>query len=191
MTVAGKHETQSALVAAPSAQELRGAIGILAERLGYGKLHDRLVRLNAFVSRRKPASPELLADRIYSLSGGLRRQVPATLAFHTVWSETFASAIGEENDKKLEGIADRINATLTADERGVRDGREAELDAAIGEYEQVLAAAIGPDAARLDMVLKAVPAVVERLRARPLPASAPPSTTAAKTTATAETAPAE
>ncbi|MBI3770355.1 MAG: hypothetical protein HY271_17940 [Deltaproteobacteria bacterium] len=179
------------MVAVPSAQELRGAIGLLAERLGYGKLHDRLVRLNAFVSRRKPASPELLADRIYNLSGGLRLQVPATLAFHTVWSETFAGAIGEENDKKLEGIADRINATLTADERGVRDGREAELDAAIGEYERVLAAAIGPDAARLDMVLKAVPAVVERLRARPLPDVAPPSATTAKTTPTAETAPAE
>ena len=160
-------------MAAPNAQELRSAIGVLADRLGYGKLHDRLVRLNAFVSRRKPASPDILADRIYSLSGGLRRQVPATIAFHTVWSETFASAIGEDNDKTLEGIADRINATLTDDERGVREGREAELDAAIGEYEQVLAAAIGPHAARLDMVLKAVPPVADRVRARSLPEPAP------------------
>jgi hypothetical protein len=159
-------------MAAPNAQELRSAIGVLTDRLGYGKLHDRLVRLNAFVSRRKPASPDVLADRIYSLSGGLRRQVPATIAFHTVWSETFASAIGEENDKTLEGIADRINATLTEDEHGVREGREAELDTALGEYEQVLAVAIGPHAARLDMVLKSVPAVAERLRARPLPAPA-------------------
>jgi hypothetical protein len=175
-------------MAAPNGQELRGAVILLAERLGFGKLHDRLVRLNAFVSRRMPATPELLADRIYSLSGGLRRQVPATLAFHTVWSETFASAIGEENDKKLGGIADRINATLTEDERGVRDGREAELDAAIGDYEQVLVAAIGPDAARLDMLLKAVPALAERLRARPLPAPAQPASDAA--TASAATAPA-
>ncbi len=156
-------------MAAPTAQELRDAIGLLAERLGYGKLHDRLVRLNAFVSRRKPPSPDVLADRVYSLSGGLRRQVPATLAFHTVWSETFTNAVGEENEKKLGEIADRINATLTEDERGIRDGREAELDAALGEYEVIVAGVLGPQAARLDMLLKAVAPVAGRLRARPLP----------------------
>jgi len=173
LTATGKRERDSALVANPNGQELRGAIGILAERLGYGKLHDRFVRLNAFVSRKKPPSPDVLADRIYSLSGGLRRQVAATIAFHTVWSETFASAIGEENEKKLEALADRINATLTEGERAVQQGREAELDAAIGEYEEVLAAAIGPQAARVDMLLKAVPPVAERLRARPLPKTPP------------------
>ena len=176
-------------MAAPTAQELRDAIGLLAERVGYGKLHERFVRLNAFVSRKKPPSPDILADRIYSLSGGLRRQVAATIAFHTVWSETFASAIGEENEKKLEGIADRINATLTADEHGVQEGREAELDAAIGEYEDVLAAAIGPQAARVDMLLKAVPPVAERLRARPLPKT--PAAEAAKPARGDEAAPAE
>jgi hypothetical protein len=175
LTANGKHERDSARMANPNGQELRGAIGLLAERLGYGKLHDRLVRLNAFVSRRKPPSPDVLADRIYNLSGGLRRQVPATIAFHTVWSETFSSAIGEENEKTLGAIADRINATLTEDEHGVREGREAELDAAIGEYEQVLAAAIGPQAARVDMLLKAVAPVAERLRVRPLPEGAPAS----------------
>jgi hypothetical protein len=155
-------------MAAPSVEELRGAIALLAERLGYGKLHDRLVRLNAFVSRRKPASPDVLADRIYSLSGGLRRQVPATIAFHTVWSETFSGAVGEDDEKTLEGIADRINATLTEDERGIRDGRDGELAAALHDYERVLGGVIGARAARLDMVLKAVPAVAERLRQRPL-----------------------
>jgi len=189
LTVTGKHERDSTLVANPNGQELRGAIGLLADRLGYGKLHDRFVRLNAFVSRRKPPTPDVLADRIYSLSGGLRRQVPATIAFHTVWSETFAGAIGEENEKTLEAIADRINATLTEGEHGVQQGREAELDAAIGEYEQVLAAAIGPQAARVDMLLKAVPPVAERLRARPLPET--PSASAAQTTPATETAPAE
>jgi hypothetical protein len=158
-------------MAAPNGQELREAIGLVAERMGYGKLYDRLVRLNAFVSRRKPASPDVLADRLYTLSAGLRRQVPATLAFQTVWAETFSGAIGEENEKTLEGVADRINATLTEDERGVREGRETELDDAIGEYERILTAAIGPRAARLDMLLKAVPPVAERLRQRPLPAA--------------------
>ena len=109
-------------MAAPNGQELRDAIALVAERVGYAKLHERLVRLNAFVSRRKPPTADVLADRIYTLSGGLRRQVPATLAFHTVWSETFSAEIGEENEKKLGDIADRINATLTEDERGVREG---------------------------------------------------------------------
>src|SRR5262245_1319194 len=135
-------------MAAPTAQELRDAVALVAERMGYGKLHDRLVRLNAFVSRKKPPSAEVLADRIYNVSAVRRRQVPATLAFHTVWSETFTSAVGEENEKALGEIADRINATLTEDERGVRDGRETELDAAIGDYERILAGAVGPRAAR-------------------------------------------
>jgi len=163
-------------MAHPTGQELREAIDLVVERMSYGKLHDRLVRLNAFVSRRKPPSPEVLADRLYSLTGGLRRQVPATVAFHTVWSEAISSAIGEENEKELEAVANRINATLTEDERAVREGQAQELDAALGDYERILATAIGPRATRIDMLLKAVAPVAERLRARPLPevtASAP------------------
>lgn len=159
-------------MANPTGQELRDAVVLLAKRVGYGKLHDRLVRLNAFVSRKKPPTPEVLADRIYNLSGGLRRQVPATIAFHTVWSEVVSQTIGEDNEKALEGIADRINATLTPDERGFLEGKDAEIDAALDEYERVLAEAVGPAAARLDMLLKAVQPVAERLRARPLPAEA-------------------
>lgn len=157
-------------MANPTGQELRDAVALIAERIGYGKLHERLIRLNAFVSRRMPPTPAVLADRIYSLTAGLRRQVPATLAFHTVWSEAFGRDIGEENDDKLAAIADRINATLTPDERAVREGQTAELEAAIGEYEAILAGAIGPQAARLDMLLKAVAPVAELLRRRPLAA---------------------
>jgi hypothetical protein len=156
-------------MAHPTGQELREAIEVVAARMGYGKLHERLVRLNAFVSRRKPPSPEALADRLYALTAGLRRQVPATLAFHTVWAEAVMRQVGEEDDKKLEALAGRINATLTEDERGVRESGESDLDAALGEYERILAAAVGAREARLEMVLKAVPPVAERLRARPRP----------------------
>jgi hypothetical protein len=155
-------------MASPNGQELREAIALMVERIGYNKLHERLIRLNAFVSRRRPPSPDVLADRLYSLTGGLRRQVPATIAFHTVWSETFSGAIGEENEKKLEALADRINATITENERGIREGQGGELESALDEYEQILAAAIGPRAARTDMLLKAVAPVAEILRARPL-----------------------
>jgi hypothetical protein len=157
-------------MANPTGQELRDAVALLVERIGYGKLHERLVRMNAFVSRRMPPTPVVLADRLYALTAGLRRQVPATLAFHAIWSDAFSQDIGEENDKKLGEIADRINATLTPDERGVKEGQAAELEAAIGDYETILAAAIGPQAARLDMLLKAVAPVAELLRHRPLAA---------------------
>ena len=160
-------------MANPTGQELREAIAIVTERIGYAKLYDRLVRLNAFVSRRKPPTPDALADRLYNLTSGLRRQVPATIAFHTVWAETVNESIGEEATKTLEGLADRINATLTADERALREDGLGDLEAALDEYERILTARVGPHAARFDMLLKAVNPVAERLRQRPLPQAAP------------------
>jgi hypothetical protein len=155
-------------MAHPTGDELREAVGLVAGRMGYGKLHERLVRLNAFVSRRKPPTPDALADRLYSLTGGLRRNVPATIAFHTVWAESVTQGIPDEDDKKLSEIADRINATLTENERAVKDDQTTELDDALGEYERILAAAIGPKEARLEMLFKAVPPVADRLRGKPL-----------------------
>lgn len=151
---------------------MRDAVGLVAERMGYGKLYERLVHLNAFVSRKRPPTPAILADRLYNLSGGLRRQVPATIAFHTVWAEAISRNIGEEHDKTLEGIAERINATLTPDEQAIQPDKQDELATALDEYERVLVGVIGPAAARLDMIMKAVPVVAETLRARPAPAPA-------------------
>jgi hypothetical protein len=161
-------------MANPTGQELREAMTLVAERMGYGKLYERLLRLNAFVSRKRPPTPEVLADRLYNLTGGLRRQVPATIAFHTVWHECVGQAIGEEHEKTLEGIADRINATLTSDEHGIQPDKTAELETALGDYEQVLVGVIGPQATRLDMVMKAVPPVADSLRSRPLPVATSP-----------------
>jgi hypothetical protein len=165
-------------MANPTGQEMRDAVALVAERMGYGKLYERLVQLNAFVSRRRPATPALLADRLYNLSGGLRRQVAATIAFHTVWAETIGRGIGEELDKTLEGIAERINAALTPDDQ-IQPDKADELATALGEYESTLVGAIGPQAARLDMIMKAVPAVADTLRARPLAVAPAPSETAA------------
>jgi hypothetical protein len=152
---------------------MREAVSVVADRMGYGKLYDRLLQLNAFVSRKRPPTPEILADRLYNLSGGLRRQVPATIAFHTVWAECVSRAIGEEHEKTLENIADRINATLTPGDQGIQPDKTEELAAALDEYEQVLVGVIGPEAARLDMIMKAVTPVAETLRARPLAKVAP------------------
>ena len=42
---------------------------------------------------------------------------------------------------------------------------EEDLDKALSEYRDAVSAAAGPELARWDMLLKAVPAVAERLRA--------------------------
>jgi hypothetical protein len=97
------------------------------------------------------------------MSGGLRLQVGATYGFSVLWGEMLQARLGEEGEKKLEELADRVNACLDAEEKLV-DGKEAELDAALADYRVALAAGVGEQAAILDMTLKAVPDVAERVR---------------------------
>jgi hypothetical protein len=149
-----------------SAQEFTAAIGALVEQYGIDGLRERLARMNAFTSRRGLTSAAAIADRLYALSGGLRRQVVSTFAFTSLWQELVGGRLGEEGEKKLGEIADRVNACLAPDESLVA-GKEAELDEALAAYREALAAATSPLVARLDMLMKAVPAVAERLRAVP------------------------
>lgn len=148
-------------------KEFERAITLLADEMGLQRLRDRFVRLNALVTRRRVASAQLLADQLYLLSAGLRRQVPATLAFFEVWNRSLNDKLGEEGEKNLEKLAEAINACLGERDTIIAE-KAAELDTALTEYEGALSAAVGPEAARLDMLLKAVPAVAEKLRARPL-----------------------
>ena len=152
--------------------EFQGAITLLAKEMGLHRLRDRFVKLNALVTRRKVASPQALADQLYMLSSGLRRQAPATYAFHVVWGESLSARLGEDGEKRLEKLADAVNACLGEGDR-ILPEKAAELDAALAEYAAALSAAVGSDMARLDMLLKAVPAVAERLRATPSVAEAP------------------
>lgn len=149
-------------------EEFTRLIGILADDLGLQRLRDRLVRLNALVTRRRAVSAEQLAGQLYQLTAGLRRQIPATLAIQAVWGEQLNAKIDEESEKMLEQIATAINSCL-----GERDvvlpEKQAELDGHLACYEQRLAHLVGPERARLDMLLKAVPRVAERLRSLPLP----------------------
>jgi hypothetical protein len=154
-------------------QEFAQAIQLMADEAGLQRLRDRFVRLNAFVTRRRVASAEKLADQLYLLTGGLRRQVPATLAFHSLWTEKVNEKIGEDLEKKLEKIAERINACL-----GERDAivpeKEDELAGALREYESHMVAQLGSERARLDMLLKTVPAVAVKLRTMPIADPAEP-----------------
>jgi hypothetical protein len=148
-----------------TAAEFGEAVSALATHFGIERLRDRLARLNAFTSRRGLGTASALAERLHLLTGGLRRQAPATYAVSSLWTEMVATRLGEEGEKRLETLADDVNACLTDDE-AIAPGKEEALDRALAAYHDALAGATGPDVARLDMLLKAVPSVAERLRLR-------------------------
>jgi len=151
--------------------EFAQTVEALAAHFGVEQLRERLAKMNAFTSRRGLNTPAAIADRLHLLSGGLRRQVPATYAFSTVWNELVHGAMDEALEKRLEGLVEEINACLAEDE-SVVPGKEETLDRALAAYRDALAGATGPDVARLDMLLKAVPAVADRLRQGLPPAAA-------------------
>lgn len=149
-----------------TAAEFADAVTALAEHHGVERLRDRLARMNAFTSRRGLNSAAAIAERLHVLTGGLRRQVPATYAFSSLWSEMVAERLGEDGEKRLEGLAEEVNACL-GERDDVVPGKEEALDQALTTYRDTLAAATGAGVARLDMLLKAVPAVADRLRREP------------------------
>ena len=109
--------------------EFNQAIAALAEHHGVERLRDHLARMNAFTSRRGLNSAAAIAERLYLLTGGLRRQVPGTYAFSSLWADMVGKRIGEDGEKKLEAIADEVNACLAPDD-SIVDGKEEALDQA-------------------------------------------------------------
>ena len=92
--------------------------------------------------------------------------VPATFAFTSLWGEMVGAKMGEGGENKLEEAANQVNACL-ADDNSIVAGKESELDQALAVYREAVSAAVGPRVATLDMLLKAVPAVADRLRNAP------------------------
>lgn len=152
--------------------EFAEAVVVLADHHGVERLRDKLARMNAFTSRKGLTSAAAIAERLQLLTGGLRRQVAATYAFSVLWNEMVGARLGEGGEKALEELADRVNACLGQREE-IASGKEEELDRALAAYRDRLAAATGPRIAEMDMLLKAVPAVAERLRRPPLASAAP------------------
>ncbi len=146
-----------------TAEEFTEAVSALATHYGVERLRERLARMNAFTSRRGLNSATAIADRLHLLTGGLRRQVVATYAFTQLWNEMVGAGLGEEGEKRLEALVEQVNVCLTKEETIV-PGKEDALDQALAAYRDALAGTTGADVARLDMLLKAVPAVAERLR---------------------------
>jgi hypothetical protein len=146
-----------------TASEFGEAVAALAAHSGVERLRDRLASMNAFTSRRGLNTAAAIADRLHLLTGGLRRAVPATYAFSSLWNEMVGGNLGEDGEKKLESLAEQVNACLDEQE-AILPGKEQALDEALAGYRETLAAVTTPRVAELDMILKAVPAVAERLR---------------------------
>jgi hypothetical protein len=144
--------------------EFNQAVQVLVDHYGLQRLRDRFASMGAFTNRRGLNTIGALADRLYRLSGGLRRQAVPSFAFSSLWGEMLQAKLGEEGEKRLEELADKVNACLTPSEQ-IIEGREDELERALADYREALSSVAGTDVARTDMLLKAVPAVAERLRA--------------------------
>jgi hypothetical protein len=145
--------------------EFTAAVTALAEHYGVERLRDKLASVGAFRSRKGLTSAESIAERLHRLSGGLRLPVAATVAFSHLWGEMLSAKLGsEEAGKAIEGLAEKVNECLDAKEQ-IAPGREADLDAALGAYREAMAKSTGATVAHLDMLLKSVPPVAERVRA--------------------------
>lgn len=149
-----------------SFEEFGQSIELLANEIGLQRLSDKFFRYRGLVTRRGFKNSAQLANQVYTLSAGLRRQVPANLAFQAIWAEYLGGKLGEEGAENLEKLADGVNACLDEHERIIPD-KQADLDEALKAYEAALASVAGPEMARLDMLMKAVPDIAERLRSAP------------------------
>src|SRR5690349_13299190 len=150
-----------------SLDEFERCLSLLAEGGTPERLRDKLARLNAFHSRRGMNSLRALTERLYSLSSGLRRDVPAARAFQALWAEHVGTKLNRKAGEKLDELADKVNENLNEDGT-VKDGQEASLVTAVDEYETLLARKVGGETARLDTLQKAVSAVATMLREKPL-----------------------
>src|SRR5262245_16455194 len=126
-------------MASLSPTEFTDAVDALAEHYGVERLRDKLAAIGAFQSRKGLTSAAALAERLYRLSGGLRLPVAATYAFSHVWAEMLSTKLGgEEKEKALAALAERVNSCLD-DKEQIVAGRESDLDQALAGYREAVA----------------------------------------------------
>jgi hypothetical protein len=151
-----------------SIEELEEALAVIGDGGSAAAVRDKFVRLGAFHSRRGLGDYAALARRVFTLSAGLRREVPTTAAFQALWSDYMHHRLSEESGGKLDELAEAINESIG--ESGViKDGQKDALEGALATYEDFLASKVGGKAARFDTLQKAFPEVAELLRARAIP----------------------
>jgi len=150
-------------VARLSASEFHALIEELVRVDGIGKLQEKLIRSRALVSRRRLGSVDALAKQLFQLTLGLERESLASQVVLALWEELLRDKLDEEAGKRLEGIAEKINACLI-DGKAIDPAREAELRTSLDEYRTSLAERVGESAARLTMLTRAYPSVARVIR---------------------------
>ncbi len=150
-----------------SIEEFEQCLETLTTDSSVGSLRDRFVRIGAFHTRKGIATLSQLAQRLWTLSSGLKRPTPALHGFQALWADWLGSKLDDGTGHLLDEIANAINEALDGNE--IRDAMRDALEERLSRYESVLAARVGPIAARLDTLQKALPVVAELLRGRALP----------------------
>jgi hypothetical protein len=180
-------------------KEFEDVVVTLANHLRLDRFHEKLLKANALVSRKRPPSAQALAGQLYQLSAGLRRNHPARYAVELLWQEMLAENVKEEHGKTLETLADRINACLT-DKLEVVPEKHLELTSALGAYHQAMATLTTDEIAYLEVLMRASNDVASFLRehkseviaagtsAQPIAQEARETTTAKGETPTSESA---
>ena len=146
-----------------TAQEFTDLISTLVEHMGMAQFHTKLLRANALVSRKRPASVEALAHQLYQLSAGLRRDHAARYVVEVLWQEMVAGQIEEEPGKTVETLAEQVNACL-GERLEVVPEKEPQLLSALGAYYQAIAGLTTRETAHLEMLMRATTSVSAFLR---------------------------
>lgn len=144
-------------------KEFEEVVVTLANHLRLDRFHEKLLKANALVSRKRPPSAQALAGQLYQLSAGLRRNHPARYAVELLWQEMLTENVKEEHSKTLETLADRINACLTSKLEVVPE-KHMELTSALGAYHQAMAALTTDEVAYLEVLMRASNDVASFLR---------------------------
>ena len=144
-------------------REFDTLIQLLTEQYGLNALHARLLKANALVSHKRPPRWQPLANQLYQLSAGLRREHPARYAIEMLWQELISEATEGVEQETFDTLAERINACLTEKFEVIPD-RQTDLIAALGAYHHTLASVSSADIAYIEILLRASKDVAQFLR---------------------------
>ena len=146
-----------------TSREFDTLIQLLTEQYGLSALHARLLKANALVSHKRPPRWQPLANQLYQLSAGLRREHPARYALEMLWQELISETTESVEQKTFDALAERINACLT-EKFAVIPDRRTDLIAALGAYHHTLAGVSSADIAYIEILLRASKDVARFLR---------------------------
>ena len=146
-----------------TSHEFDTLIQLLTEQYSLNVFHARLLKANALVSHKRPARWQPLANQLYQLSAGLRRDHPARYALELLWQEMISSIIEEDQQETFDALAERINECLT-EKFAVIPDKHTELISALGAYHHALTGISSADVAYIEILLRASKDVAQFLR---------------------------